>query len=214
MSSGKKYILFDNDGVLCETEVWYYHASVRVLKELGFVLEKPEYMRIMAEGRSVWEQPIAAGFSEAEVLKARDRRNDYYQEYIRTETIEIPGVSEVIAELAGSGRYKMGVVTAARREDFELIHRSGAITKHMTFVLCEGEYARVKPHPDPYLAGLARFNAPKHEAIVVEDSERGLMSAVRAGIECVIVKNEFTKTHDFSKATHRIGTLKELEKLL
>lgn len=212
MSGKKKYILFDNDGVLCETEVWYYHASVRVLNELGFELEKPEYMRVMAEGRTVWEKPIAAGFSDEEVKIARDRRNAYYQEYIRTKDIEIEGVAEVVAELAK--KYRMGVVTAARREDFELIHRSGNITRHMDFILCEGEYARVKPHPDPYLAGLARFGAQKHEAIVVEDSERGLTSAYRAGIECVIVKNEFTRSHDFSKATYRIDSLKELEKLL
>lgn len=210
--TGKKYILFDNDGVLVETEMWYYRASVRVLEELGFELPEHEYMRVMAEGRTVWEKPIAAGFSEEEITIARNRRNDYYQDYIRTQPIEIEGVAEVVAELGK--KYRMGIVTASRREDFDLIHRSGNITRHMDFVLCEGEYARVKPNPDPYLAGLARFGAQKDEAIVVEDSERGLTSAVRAGIECVIVKNEFTKSHDFSKATHRIDSLKELEKLL
>ena len=27
----KKYILFDNDGVLVETEMWYYKASLKAL---------------------------------------------------------------------------------------------------------------------------------------------------------------------------------------
>ncbi|WP_272953543.1 hypothetical protein [Arcobacter acticola] len=41
-----------------------------------------------------------------------------------------------------------------------------------------------------------------------------MISAVNANIECVIVKNEFTKTHDFSKANYFIDTLEQLETIL
>jgi beta-phosphoglucomutase-like phosphatase (HAD superfamily) len=86
--------------------------------------------------------------------------------------------------------------------------------EHMEFALCSGEYRRSKPHPDPYLEGLKRLGGEKKEAIVVEDSQRGLRSAVTAGIDCAIVHNDFTIHHDFSSATHRITTLQELEALL
>ena len=66
----------------------------------------------------------------------------------------------------------------------------------------------------PYLKGLELFKASNNEAIVVEDSQRGLTSAVNANIDCVIVKNEFTKTQDFSKATYKINTIEELEDCL
>jgi beta-phosphoglucomutase-like phosphatase (HAD superfamily) len=61
------------------------------------------------------------------------------------------------------------------------------------------------PDPEPYLTALNRFGAPDEEALVVEDSARGLRSAVSAGIDCAIVYNEFTKSHDFSQAHYRIG---------
>ena len=61
---------------------------------------------------------------------------------------------------------------------------------------------------------LTACGAKKEETIVVEDSQRGLISAVNANIECVIVKNEFTKTHDFSKANYFIDTLEQLETIL
>ena len=60
-----------------------------------------------------------------------------------------------------------------------------------------------KPHPEPYLTGLNRFGATKEEALVVEDSSRGLNSAVVAGIDCVVVDNDFTKAQDFSQARYR-----------
>jgi beta-phosphoglucomutase-like phosphatase (HAD superfamily) len=48
----------------------------------------------------------------------------------------------------------------------------------------------------------------------VEDSARGLNSAVAAGIDCAIVYNDFTKAHDFSRASYRIETLMELKEII
>lgn len=208
----KKYILFDNDGVLVETEKWYYRANVEILKAMNLEISEARYKEIMIQGQSALLVAEEAGFDSVTVEKYREKRNELYQHYIRTEDIEIQGVSEILADL--NNKYKMGIVTSARREDFELIHSSRNITKHMQFALCSGEYKHSKPHADPYLEGLQLFNAQKHEAIIVEDSERGLQSAVNAGIDCVIVYNHFTSSHDFSHATHRIDTLSELKKLL
>jgi len=61
---------------------------------------------------------------------------------------------------------------------------------------------------------LKRLGATREETLVVEDSSRGLNSAVAAGIDCVIVHNDFTKTHDFSQASHRIETLMELKDII
>jgi beta-phosphoglucomutase-like phosphatase (HAD superfamily) len=46
---------------------------------------------------------------------------------------------------------------------------------------------------------------------VVEDSSRGLNSAVAAGIDCVIVHNDFTQVQDFSRASYRIESLSQLK---
>jgi len=207
----KKYILFDNDGVLVETEVWYYEASKRALKEFFDVnIQFDDYMDIMTSGGGVWV--AAVGASEEEKLIARNKRNEYYQHYLKTENLAIDNIHDILNEL--SKKYQMSIITTSRRVDFEIIHKNRGITDFMDFVLCEGEYPRAKPHPDPYLKGLDIFNAKKEEAIIVEDSQRGLISANRAQIECVIVHNEFTKTQDFSTATHKINKLSELVNLL
>jgi len=208
----KKYILFDNDGVLVETEAWYFRANVEILKTMGITLEEARYREIMINGQSAFLLAEEAGYDSETVEAARSRRNELYQYYLQTEEIAIPGVHEVLDAL--KARYRMGIVTSARREDFELIHAGRGITDSMEFVLCSGEYARAKPYPDPYLKGLELLGGAKHEAIVVEDSQRGLRSAVSAGIDCVIVDNAFTAQHDFSAATHRINTIEGLLALL
>ncbi len=208
----KKYILFDNDGVLVETEIWYYQAILKALKQFDVNIPFEEYMKIMAEGTNVWEKAFNKGISQSDISRARDERNIYYQEYLRTEDILIHGVKDVLTEL--SKKYKMAIVTTSRRVDFEIIHEKQGITNFMDFILCEEDYKYCKPHPEPYLTALERFKAKTHEAIVVEDSERGLTSAYRAKIDCVTVKNEFTKTQNFSKSQYKIQTLNDLIALL
>jgi HAD superfamily hydrolase (TIGR01509 family) len=207
----KKYILFDNDGVLVETETWYYEASKKALKEFFNInIQFEDYMKIMTKGSGVWE--IVPWATQTQIDIARNRRNEYYQHYLKTENITIDNVHDILNEL--SKKYKMGIVTTSRRIDFEIIHHNRGITSFMDFVLCEGEYPRAKPHPDPYLKGLEIFNGQKNEAIIIEDSQRGLMSAVSAEIECIIVHNEFTKTQDFSLATHKVKKLDDIIGLL
>ena len=209
----KKYILFDNDGVLVETEPWYLKASQKSLKEFfNFDFTKDDYMKLMINGGSVWQGVEALGASESKVNIARDKRNEYYQEYLQNEDIEISGVQDILKKL--SQKYKMAIVTTSRRVDFELIHKNRGIVDYMDFVLCESDYTYAKPHPMPYLTAMEKFKAIQSECIVVEDSKRGLRSAIAAKIDCAIVYNEFTTSQDFTEASYKIKNLKDLEVLL
>ncbi len=204
----KKYILFDHDGVLVDTEIWYFKAGERALADIGFTLDSDQYLRDMTQGWATWTQAKAAGIDEETISRQREVRNVYYQEYLRTEDIEIEGVLETLDVLAGE--YRMGIITTSKPADFALIHENRSILDHMEFYLTREDYERAKPHPEPYLKGLQRFGAAAAETVVVEDSARGLNSAVAAGIDCIVVANEFTAAHDLSEATARIATFREL----
>ncbi|GAB2814824.1 HAD family hydrolase [Lentzea nigeriaca] len=208
----KRYILFDHDGVLVDTEFWYFQAGARALAEIGVILDKDQYLSDMGQGLGTWAQAKAAGVDEHTIGRQRAVRDAYYQEYLRTESIEIEGVVETLAEL--SKFVRMAVVTTAKRADFDIIHEKRRISQFMDFVLAREDYTLAKPHPEPYLTGLDRLGASREETLVVEDSARGLRSAVAAGIDCAVVHNEFTKGHDFSGARYRIRTLAELKETI
>jgi len=208
----KKYVLFDHDGVLVDTEFWYYRAGQRALADVGVTLDKEQYLRDMSQGLGTWAQARAAGIDEETISRQREVRDVYYREYLRTEAIEIDGVIDTLAEL--SKYVRMAIVTTAKRVDFEIIHEKRQIRQFMDFVLVREDYELAKPHPEPYLTGLKRFGAPREETLVVEDSSRGLNSAVAAGIDCVVVDNDFTKAQDFSQATYRINALSELKDVI
>jgi HAD superfamily hydrolase (TIGR01509 family) len=95
----------------------------------------------------------------------------------------------------------MAIVTTSKRADFDIIHKKRQVRRFMDFVLVREDYEHSKPDPEPYLTGLKRFGATKEQTLVVEDSNRGLTSAVAAGIDCAVVHNDFTQAQDFSQAT-------------
>ena len=204
----KKYILFDHDGVLVDTEFWFYKAGARALADIGLTLDRDQYLRDMTQGMATWAQAVAAGVDEQTISRQREVRDVYYQEYLQTEDIEIDGVLETLDVLADE--YRMGIITTSKPADFALIHENRSILDYMDFYLARDDYERAKPHPEPYLKGLQRFGATAAETVVVEDSARGLNSAVAAGIDCIVVANAFTASHDLSKATAKVATFREL----
>jgi HAD superfamily hydrolase (TIGR01509 family) len=208
----KTFLLFDNDGVLVDTEHWYYKAGERALADIGIRLDLDQYLHDMAAGLGTWHQAALAGVDETTIDRLKGIRNDYYQHYLSTEPIAIDGVVEVLATL--SQHLRMAIVTTSKRTDFDLIHAGRGITDFMDFVLTREDYVHSKPHPEPYLTALERFGATKTETLIVEDSARGLRSAVAAGIDCAVVHNAFTQSQDFSRATYRINTLSDLIPLI
>ena len=208
----KQYILWDNDGVLVDTEHWYFTATQRALGELGIALKKELYLARMVRGESSWDLALAAGIAPGQVAAKRQQRDAYYREYLVREDIEIPGVEALLEGL--SKNYKMAIVTTSKRSDFELIHQNRNIEQYMEFVLVREDYVSSKPDPEPYLTALNRFDASAQHCLVVEDSQRGLQAALAAGIDCAIVHNAFTASHDFSGAHYRLNSIVELQAIL
>lgn len=205
-----KYILWDHDGVLVDTEHWYFRATQKALAELDVELTLKTYLERMPTGQSCWD--LVLGASETVINNQRNIRDSYYQEYLTTKNIEIEGVLSVLEELSKS--YRMAIVTTSRRDDFQLIHKNRTITNFMDFVLVREDYEIAKPHPEPYLTALAKFGALPHETIVIEDSTRGLTSAVAAKLDCVVIKNAFTAHQNFTGSKDILSSIWDLPEYL
>jgi len=204
-----RYVLWDNDGVLVDTEGGYYDATRRALAECGVELDRDEYYALRAAGESAWDLPRVLGLGAATITRQRAVRDAYYQQFIQGAPREIPGVRAVLGALAP--KYRMAIVTTSLRRNFELLHADGALTRHMEFVLTREDFATEKPAPDGYLAALERLRAEPHESVVVEDSAQGLGSARAAGVRCVIVRNRFFgDAHDFDGAAAVLDSIEHL----
>jgi beta-phosphoglucomutase-like phosphatase (HAD superfamily) len=74
----KKYILWDHDGVLVDTELWYYEATCKAMAELGIIVDKKVYLDFMQDGKSLWSFALEEGFPEKTIIEQRKKRDSYY----------------------------------------------------------------------------------------------------------------------------------------
>ncbi len=203
-----KYILWDHDGVLVDTEKYYFEATRLIFQDHGVELTQAIYLDYMARGETTWNFVRETGVSDEGIRAEKDRRNEIYREFIRTGEIEVEGVLETLEVL--SRTYRMAIVTTSRRRDFQLIHEKRKIISYIEFVLDREDYEMAKPHPEPYLTALERFGAEPSEAVVVEDTSRGMASAIAAGIDCIVINHPFTVTQDFTGAKGSIDAITDL----
>lgn len=208
----KSYVLFDHDGVLVETEPWYFRAGYRALQSVGMHVDQNQYLEDVSEGRGTWAHARSLGVDEDVIDALREVRDAYYQEYLVTEDITIPGVVDTLNRVAES--CGMAIVTTSKRADFELIHQSDEIIGLMDFVVLREDYAQSKPNPEPYTLAIAKTGKSVDRILVVEDSQRGVTSAKRAGLDCALVDNHFMSARQIDGADHRLHTLSDLVPLL
>jgi HAD superfamily hydrolase (TIGR01509 family) len=192
-------VLWDNDGVLVDSELLYFQASRELLAQAGIPLSRETFIDLsLRQGRSCFALAEQAGISAQRIESLRAARDLRYAELLRAGVPVRPGVSPCLAALAG--RVRMAVVTSASPEHFELIHARTALRDYFEFVLTGDETPLHKPHPEPYRMAAARLGVEPAECLAIEDTERGLQSAVAAGMRCAIIPHELTRGGDFASA--------------
>ncbi len=212
-------ILWDNDGVLVDTESLFYQANQRLFAEHDVELTHQHFFDwFLLENLGAWHILQARGYNEHTISSLRDQRNDYYAELLRSSTeLLISAVKPAIERV--SENLRMGIVTSSRRDHFDQIHerlraQGHDLLRHFDFVVTESDYKESKPAPDPYLLGLQRINLDPADCIVIEDSPRGLRAALAAGLRCIVIRNAFCAGYDFPGAYKVLQNHTELESYL
>lgn len=207
-----KGILWDNDGVLVDTEHLFYAVNRDLLLEHGVALSEDDFFNwYLAENHGAWHILLQNGATAEEITALRDERNRRYAELLLQEgNLAIPGGAEVLARFGA--QVPMGVVTSANRDHFDIIHARHDLVRHFQFVLTAEDYRDSKPSPEPYLLGLERLGLAGFDCLVIEDSPRGLQAARAAGIECIVLRNHLTRKFAFDGAYRVVNSMDELER--
>ena len=192
-------ILFDNDGVLVDTEQLYFRANREALATVGAVLDEATYVDcLLREGIGVWHLAEARGVSPSGIEALRAARDRHYFELVDEAEIAIPGVAELLPRLAA--RYRLAIVTSSEPGPFARTHARTGLLRHFELTLTRHDYVESKPHPEPYLTAVARLGVAPARCLVIEDSERGLRAAKAAGLCCWVVPSGLTASGNFSAA--------------
>lgn len=201
-------VLFDVDGTLVDSERDGHRVAFNEAFEaagLDYRWDAEEYgrlLRVPGGRRRLTVFLESRGHDRAAELAARlhaDKTTRFRALVERDGVPARPGVRELIAELSAA-HVTLAVATTGTRAWVEpLLDR---LFGQGTFavVVTGTEVPVLKPDPAVYTRVLSRLGVSPDRALAVEDSENGLRAALAAGLECVVVTNDYTRGQDFTGA--------------
>ncbi len=194
-------ILFDNDGVLVDTEALYFRANREILATIGVTLDEAAYVDLfLRSGRGAWHLAEELGHDDTAVRALRAARDRRYVELLTDvgAGVRMPRALEIVAALAR--RYRLAIVTSAEPEPFARTHAGTGLLPYFEIVLTRDCYQRSKPDPEPYLRAVELLGLTPAQCLVIEDSRRGLQAARAAGIACWAIASGLTAGESFEGA--------------
>lgn len=186
-------IIFDMDGVLCDSEPFICEAACRMFAERYGVTVAPEdFIPFVGAG----EDRYIGGVAEKHGISldlATDKARTYeiYLQIIQGRLQPMPGVREFLADCRRRG-LRLAVATSADRVKMEGNLRQIGLPADRFDVAVNGlEIERKKPHPDIFLLAARRLGLPACECLVVEDAPNGIQAAKAAGALCLGLTSSF-----------------------
>ena len=83
-----KAILWDNDGVLVETEHLYFQATQHVLGSVGIQLTEEQYIELfLVQGRGAWHLAEEHGIAPSDIDRLREERDALYGRWLRSDGV-------------------------------------------------------------------------------------------------------------------------------
>ena len=177
--------LFDCDGTVADSMPLHFLAWKQALGEQGCEFSEELFY---AWGGMPTAQIVATLNQQQglqmEIAAVCERKESLYYELL-PDLQAVPDVLEHIE--AQRGRIPFAVVSGSTRESVEASLRVLGLTDRFATLVCAGEYAKSKPHPEPFLLAAERLGVKAQECLVFEDTEMGIQAAKAAGMKWVRV---------------------------
>ncbi len=113
-----------------------------------------------------------------------------------------PGISRIVKEASDAGWILAVASTSHEKSVQAVLNHAVGLELAAKFSIFAGDIvAKKKPAPDIYLLALEKLAISANEAIVVEDSNNGLVAATSAGLRTVVTVSSFTLNENFDSAS-------------
>lgn len=201
-------VIFDLDGLLADTECLHCRAYQMALSEHGVELRDDDYAEHWVRfGNGIVDWVNLRGLAlDPDALRLRKAR--HYLDLLASSLRPMEGALELLDFLRG--KVKIALASSSYRDAIDGVLAGLAIGHFFEVVVSGLDVARVKPAPDIFLKAARDLGVPPSQCLVFEDAEKGVVAAHRAGMRCIAVPNEYTRHHDFSKATKICSSLKDV----
>ncbi len=209
-----KAVIFDMDGVLIDSEPLWEETEIKLLKSKG--IDYDPFFRDKVIGLSQIDSSKAiirefgVDCSPGELIS---RRMEILLQIYEKKLTMFDGAKPLVEKLKNRG-LKIALASSSPMRVIDYVLEKFSIRALFNTVVSGDCVPSGKPAPDIYLLAAEKIGALPSECVAVEDSARGAMSAVSAGMFCVAVPDKRLKAEEFEICDAVCGNIREVEKLI
>lgn len=179
-------VVFDMDGILCDSEPLWADARFAVAEALGSTITLEDFHAFYGSNTAQWSAGMAKLFGYPDPAHVARLTIDHLLSAYRNGAIR-PIPSGVAALRRAAARGPVAVASGSPREVIgqvlEILELSDIVQE---FVSCD-EVAAGKPLPDVYLEACRRIGITPSKSLAIEDSLAGARAGKSAGMTVVLV---------------------------
>lgn len=182
MATGKiEAIVFDMDGVLVDSEVYWHKSREEFARERGKVWTDADQRVAMGRSTIGWAQVMKERLALDESLEdimreMKARVMAHYDEHLPLR----PGAVEAV-HLAAA-HFKCTLASGSPTEIIQHVMELSGLNQIFEAMVYGDDIPNGKPAPDIYLEALLQLNAQPEQALGIEDSANGIRSLKAAGM--------------------------------
>ena len=182
-------VIFDLDGVIVDSEIWWHEARVEWAAERGLTWTHDDSRAVMGANSRGWARIMRArkGLPETDesaILEAVVQRvTDRY----RHGAPDIEGAVAAVRRIAAT--WPVAVASSAHRRVIDAALDATGLAEVIPVIVSSDEVDHGKPDPDVYLEAARQLVVGPADCLVVEDSLNGVRAGVAAGMTVVLIPN-------------------------
>lgn len=181
-------VIFDMDGLLLDSEVYWEHARREFSASLGCVWGPEDERSVKGHNSEEWAGAIrrrcGLTLPTGEIIDGvTDRMRTLYQERVPL----LPGAGTTVQALASV--YPLAIASSSPLGLIEFAMRLAGLRDSFAAIVSSDEVGRGKPDPAVFLEAAHRLSLPPAQIAVFEDSTSGILAADRAGMAVIAVPN-------------------------
>eukprot|EP00271_Cylindrocystis_brebissonii_P018072 TRINITY_DN496_c0_g2_i1.p1 TRINITY_DN496_c0_g2~~TRINITY_DN496_c0_g2_i1.p1 ORF type:complete len:1137 (+),score=278.85 TRINITY_DN496_c0_g2_i1:69-3479(+) len=184
-------VLFDMDGVLCDSEDRSREAAVTLFAEMGVAVKAEDFVPFMGTGEANFLGGVARVYDvkDFDPDKAKQRFFQIYIDKYATPNsgLGYEGALELVVKCKEAG-LKVAVASSADRVKVDAnLAAAGLADLRFDAIVSADKFERLKPAPDIFLAAAEALGLPPRKCVVIEDALAGVEAATAAGMRCIAV---------------------------
>ena len=178
------FFLFDMDGTLIITDDIYYEVWTNILKIYNIDLTHEIFKKYIQGNNDKYVINTLLTGINVDLNEISQLKDDEFIKNIN-KIMKIKGIHKIFNKIKNNGD-SICIVTNCNKKVANEIVKHINIDKYIDFIISGDDVKHGKPHSEPYINAIKKFNTTSNKCVIFEDSKSGILSA-KSVIPLIIV---------------------------